>query len=109
MGGSASVEPFIVLRSDVRSAASSSSSSTQNGDGETHNVVVVSRSQPRTSIEPRDAALRIADRGGVTTIDDPHAFAEMLRRAGRLVATLSPATIALCTRDHTGDVRHDKN
>ena len=33
----------------------------------------VPRSQPRTSIEPRDAALRIADRGGVPTIDDPHA------------------------------------
>jgi Histidine kinase len=47
------------------------------------------------------------DRGDVTTIDGPHAFAEMLRRGGRLAGRLSPVTIALCTRDHTGNLRHD--
>ena len=46
--------------------------------------------------------------GCVTTIDDLHRFAEMLRRGGELdgARVLSPAMIEFCTRNHTGDMRN---
>lgn len=46
--------------------------------------------------------------GCVTTIDDLHRFAEMLRRGGELGGSrvLSPAMIEFCTRNHTGDMRN---
>lgn len=46
--------------------------------------------------------------GCVTTIDDLHRFAEMLRGGGELdkARILSPAMIEFCTRNHTGDMRN---
>lgn len=46
--------------------------------------------------------------GCVTTIQDLHRFAEMLRRGGELdgARILSPATIDFCTRNHTGGLRN---
>jgi CubicO group peptidase (beta-lactamase class C family) len=46
--------------------------------------------------------------GCITTIDDLHRFAEMLRRGGELDAArvLSPAMIEFCTRNHTGEMRN---
>lgn len=46
--------------------------------------------------------------GCVTTIQDLHRFAEMLRRGGELdgARILSPAMIDFCTRNHTGALRN---
>ena len=46
--------------------------------------------------------------GCITTIDDLHRFAEMLRRGGELdgARVLSPATIAFSARNHTGELRN---
>ena len=46
--------------------------------------------------------------GCVTSVQDVHRFAEMLRRGGELDGTriLSPAMINFCTRNHTGDKRN---
>ena len=46
--------------------------------------------------------------GCVTTIDDLHRFAEMLRRGGELdgARVLSPGMIEFCTRNHTGEMRN---
>ena len=46
--------------------------------------------------------------GCVTTIDDLHRFAEMLRRGGELdgARVLSPAMIEFCARNHTGAMRN---
>src|ERR1700741_2276129 len=48
--------------------------------------------------------------GYVTTIDDLHRFAEMLRRGGELdgVRILSPATMKFATQIHTGSLRNVK-
>jgi CubicO group peptidase (beta-lactamase class C family) len=48
--------------------------------------------------------------GYVTTIDDLHRFAEMLRRGGELdgARILSPATIKFATQIHTGSLRNVK-
>jgi len=47
----------------------------------------------------------VAAGGYLTTANDLHRFAEMLRRGGELdgVRVLSPATIDYCTRNHTGE------
>ena len=46
--------------------------------------------------------------GCVTTIDDVHRFAEMLRGGGELdgVRLLSPGMIDWCSQNHTGDMRN---
>jgi len=46
--------------------------------------------------------------GCVTTIDDLHRFAEMLRRGGELdgARILAPATIDYAARNHTGSLRN---
>jgi CubicO group peptidase (beta-lactamase class C family) len=46
--------------------------------------------------------------GCLTTIEDLHRFAEMLRRGGELdgARILSPAMIDFCTRNHTGTLRN---
>ena len=46
--------------------------------------------------------------GCVTTINDVHRFAEMLRRGGELDGTriLSPGMLEFCARNHTGDMRN---
>jgi CubicO group peptidase (beta-lactamase class C family) len=46
--------------------------------------------------------------GCVTSVQDVHRFAEMLRRGGELdgVRILSPAMIDFCTRNHTGTLRN---
>lgn len=46
--------------------------------------------------------------GCVTTINDVHRFAEMLRRGGELDGTriLSPGMLDFCTSNHTGDLRN---
>jgi CubicO group peptidase (beta-lactamase class C family) len=46
--------------------------------------------------------------GFLTTIQDLHRFAEMLCRGGELdgARILSPAMIAYCTRNHTGELRN---
>ena len=46
--------------------------------------------------------------GCVTTVNDVHRFAEMLRRGGELDGTriLSPGMIDFCARNHTGDMRN---
>ncbi len=46
--------------------------------------------------------------GCITSIQDVHRFAEMLRRGGELDGTrlLSPAMLDFCTRNHTGDKRN---
>lgn len=46
--------------------------------------------------------------GCMTTIDDLHRYAEMLRRGGELdgVRLLSPAMLDFCTRNHTGSRRN---
>ena len=48
--------------------------------------------------------MRDPRRGCLTTIQDLHRFAEMLRRRGELdgARILSPAMIDFCTRNHTG-------
>jgi CubicO group peptidase (beta-lactamase class C family) len=68
---------------------------------------------PRQTVEGVGALLatagcEIPGGGCVTTIDDLHRFAEMLRRGGDLdgARVLSPATIDFCTRNHTGDMRN---
>jgi CubicO group peptidase (beta-lactamase class C family) len=46
--------------------------------------------------------------GCVTTVQDVHRFAEMLRRGGELdgFRLLSPAMLDFCTQNHTGDKRN---
>jgi CubicO group peptidase (beta-lactamase class C family) len=46
--------------------------------------------------------------GCLTTIQDLHRFAEMLRRGGEIDGKrlLSPATIAFCSQNHTGGLRN---
>ncbi|MFT4560806.1 MAG: CubicO group peptidase (beta-lactamase class C family) [Gammaproteobacteria bacterium] len=46
--------------------------------------------------------------GCITSIQDLHRFAEMLRRRGELdgVRILSPAMLDFCTRNHTGELRN---
>ncbi len=46
--------------------------------------------------------------GCITTVQDVHRFAEMLRRGGELdgVRLLSPAMLDFCTRNHTGNLRN---
>jgi CubicO group peptidase (beta-lactamase class C family) len=46
--------------------------------------------------------------GCITTVQDVHRFAEMLRRGGELdgARVLSPAMLDFCTRNHTGDKRN---
>ena len=46
--------------------------------------------------------------GCVTTVNDVHRFAEMLRRGGELdgMRILSPGMIDFCTTNHTGDMRN---
>ncbi|MDA0823200.1 MAG: serine hydrolase [Proteobacteria bacterium] len=46
--------------------------------------------------------------GCITSIQDLHRFAEMLRRGGELdgARILSPAMIDFCTRNHTGELRN---
>ncbi|MEQ8496358.1 MAG: serine hydrolase domain-containing protein, partial [Gammaproteobacteria bacterium] len=46
--------------------------------------------------------------GCVTSVQDVHRFAEMLRRGGELdgVRVLSPAMLDFCTRNHTGELRN---
>jgi CubicO group peptidase (beta-lactamase class C family) len=46
--------------------------------------------------------------GCITTVQDVHRFAEMLRRGGELDGQriLSPAMLEFCTRNHTGNLRN---
>ncbi len=46
--------------------------------------------------------------GCITTVQDVHRFAEMLRRGGELngARLLSPAMIDFCTQNHTGELRN---
>jgi CubicO group peptidase (beta-lactamase class C family) len=46
--------------------------------------------------------------GCITTVQDVHRFAEMLRRGGELdgVRLLSPGMLDFCTRNHTGEMRN---
>jgi len=46
--------------------------------------------------------------GCITTVQDVHRFAEMLRRGGELdgARILSPAMLDFCTRNHTGGLRN---
>lgn len=54
------------------------------------------------------AGCEIPGGGCITTIQDVHRFAEMLRRGGELEGAriLSPAMLDFCTRNHTGDKRN---
>ena len=68
---------------------------------------------PKETVEGVGALLatpgcEIPGGGCVTTIDDLHRFAEMLRRGGEIdgARVLSPAMIEFCTRNHTGDMRN---
>lgn len=68
---------------------------------------------PKDTVEGVGALLatpgcEIPGGGCVTTIDDLHRFAEMLRRGGELdgARVLSPVTIGFCTRNHTGEMRN---
>lgn len=68
---------------------------------------------PKQAVEAVGALLatpgcEIPGGGCITTIDDLHRFAEMLRRGGELdgVRVLSPAMIEFCARNHTGEMRN---
>ena len=68
---------------------------------------------PKETVEGVGALLatpgcEIPGGGCVTTIDDLHRFAEMLRCGGELdgARVLSPAMIEFCTRNHTGNMRN---
>jgi CubicO group peptidase (beta-lactamase class C family) len=68
---------------------------------------------PAEAIEGIEALIRmpgseIPAGGYLTTVQDLHRFAEMLRRGGELdgARILSPATIDYCARNHTGELRN---